>query len=83
MLKFSTNYIERVFLLNLLCWNYKTSDHEDLGRIGLFKTLSKGDDTDLNWIKYYLGTYDNFTLGTNSNVLRDLANQLQFTAEYV
>ena len=56
MLKSSTDYSERIVLLNLLCWNYRTNDHEDLGRIGLFKSLSKGDDTDLNWIKYYQGT---------------------------
>ena len=83
MLKSSTDYYERIHLLNLLCWNYRTTDHEDLGRIGLFNSLSKGDDTDLNWIKYYLGTYDSFNLGNNNSQYRNLANQLQYTAEYV
>jgi hypothetical protein len=83
VLKSSTDYSERIVLLNLLCWNYRTADHEDLGRIGLFKSLSKGDDTDLNWIKYYQGTYDSFGLGSNNIQYMNLANQLQYTAEYV
>jgi predicted DNA-binding antitoxin AbrB/MazE fold protein len=50
---------ELKLLLNVLCWNFKAADHEQLSKLNVFETLHKGDGSDLSWVKYNLGTYLN------------------------
>ena len=56
-LKISIDQDEIKLLLNVLYWNYKTTDHEDLIRSGVFEMLSKGNGSDLNWVSYNMGNY--------------------------
>jgi len=57
MLKTSIDRNELKLLLNVLCWNYRTEDHQDLVKLNIFNLLSKGDGTDLSWVNYYTGNY--------------------------
>ena len=59
MLKMRLNVTnnELKLLLENLCWIYKAEDHESLAKLGVFEFLSKGDGSDLSWVKYYQGRY--------------------------
>ena len=86
-LKISINYDEIKLLLNVLCWNYKTTDHEDLAKSGMFELLSKGNASDLNWVKYNMGNYrrHRHALWDDEMPLAslNLGRTLQQTCEYI
>ena len=78
---------ELKLLLNILCWNFNAADHEQLCKLNLFSTLHKGDDSDLNWVKYNLGTYLNHSWNSKHNFTSfsstNLGRTLQHTSEYL
>ena len=77
---------ELKFLLNVLCWNFTSDDHEQVSKLKIFRTLHKGDGSELSWVRYNLGAYKkhawNSQPGTEMSSI-NLGRTLQQTCEYI
>lgn len=72
-------------LLENLCWNFKVSDFDQLSESKVFEFLSKGDGTDLCWVRYNLGKYEQHKSVCEGLVMSEtnIGRILQQTSEYL
>lgn len=78
---------EILLCLNALLWKFKASDHQKLTELGIFELLSKGDGSDLSFVRYFMGAWKtNVATPWDNEYTVDklhLGRSLQFAQEYL